>query len=324
MFDEAGKNEFRDRLVEMAKNALLLAIDTKGEVTYVHEKIIEPDDFALNVKMRKFGGVEKELRLHVGGKEVLEEDVADGRIVYKCPLSTVAYIKVRHEDGASSLDFCSSHGFSYKLSLDPYEADYLLSSVLHAIQISEEADTAPSVYIEPANLAMKIHGHSVDMDSIFEVPLKKELEEALKDKDVHNARLKELIFDASINMTLRGIEYDPKFVNALFELLAKYAETLKNVEADPNSYKEYLSYQPGSEGNSIGKEVFEIYQGIPPLLSLVKNCLFWRYSLPDPVIFNNQIEILLALAGSRNSVVSVMASFTLRSLLKVHYRLTTS
>eukprot|EP00826_Nyctotherus_ovalis_P015407 TRINITY_DN14374_c0_g1_i1.p1 TRINITY_DN14374_c0_g1~~TRINITY_DN14374_c0_g1_i1.p1 ORF type:complete len:142 (+),score=21.14 TRINITY_DN14374_c0_g1_i1:2-427(+) len=125
-------------------------------------------------------------------------------------------------------------------------------------------------------------------------------------------------------MTLRGIEYDPKFVSALFELLAKHVEILKNVEADPNSYKEYLSYQPGSDEDSVGKEVFEIYHGIPPLLSLVKNCLFWRYSLPEPAIFKNQIEILLALAGSKNSVVSVMASFTLRSLLKVYHRLTTS
>lgn len=317
MLTEKDRNEFKECLAEMTRN-LLLSIEMKTETAYTSEKVLEPDEFAFPVQLKKFAGISKQLKLHVRPNEIIEEDIKDTRVVYRYLLSSIRYIKVKHRKDYHKVVLCSSHGLHYKLKLSPHEADYLLSSVLHAIQGREEAESRfPSVFIEPANLALKVHGHSVDMDSLFEIPLKKELEEAMREKDVHSGKLRELVFDAALNMTFRGIEFDAKFVFALFELLAKYAEALTKAESDPNSYELYLAHKPKIDGDTVGKEVFEIYQGIPPLLSILRKCLPWRSSLPDNVTFKSQTEILLALASSRNSAVSIMASLALKSVLKV-------
>jgi hypothetical protein len=312
--NERDRIEFRDRLVEMAKKTLLFNIETKGEMNYVDEKMMEPDDFALEVKVVKFAEIEKYLKVHVGANEMFEEDIKDNRIIFKYPLNFINYIKVKHRKEFHKVNFCSSHGFSYKLKLNPYEADYLILGILHAIQIKEDTDlSTPLVFIEPIDLGIRIHGRTPDMDSsLFEIPLKKELEETLKDKDIHNQKLRKLILNAAMNMTFTGMEYDGRFVQTLFEFLAKYTEIIKKLEVD--SYDQYLNY---NKKNPENKEVFEIYQGISITLSLLKNCLYWRTTLPDISTFKRQIEILLALSSSKNSAISIMSSFTLRSLLKV-------
>jgi hypothetical protein len=311
VLNEKGRIEFREGLQEMAKNMLLMNIEVKEEIAYDNERVEET--FALTKKTKKFAGVEKMLRIYVCGNELIEKDIKNNIIIFRYPLNSIGYIKVKHKKEYAVLRLYSSHEVRYKLKLNYYEADYLLSSILHGIQVNEGSDSyIPSIFIEPANLSLKVHGHSIDVDSVFEIPLKKELEEALKEKNKLDPKLKELIFDAALNMTFRGIEYDSKFVNTLFDLLAIYTEAIKKIESDPNSYEEYLTYQSN-------KEVFEIYQGIPPLLTVIRNCLFWRTTLPDT--FKTQIEILLALAGSKNSAVSIMASLTLKSVIKVLVRI---
>jgi len=297
----------------MAKNMLSMNIEVKEGIGYENERV--DDAFALTTKMRKFSGVEKMVRIHVLNNELIEEDVKSNRIIFRWALKSIRYIRMKHKKEYNVIRLCSNHEVKYKIKLNQYEADYLLSSILHSIQNNEASDPyIPPIFIEPANLPLKVHGHNTEMDSIFEIPLKKELEEASKEKNILNPKLRGLIFDAALNMKFRGIEYDSRFVNMLFDVLAVCSEVLKKIESEPNSYEEYLSYQP-KDDKGTGKEVLEIYQGILSLLTVIKNCLFWRSTLPDT--FKTQIETLLTLTGSKNSTVSVMASLTLRSALKV-------
>jgi len=315
--DEKDRIEFRDKLVEMAKSMLLLNIETKGETNYMDEKMVDPDDFALEAKIVKFSGIEKHLKIHVGNSEIFEEDIKDNRVIFKCPFSSINYIKVKHMEEFHKVAFCSSHGFSYKLKLNPYEADYLISNVLNAIQIKEDNDLfVPSVYIGPLDAGIKIYGTNVDMDTSFESLLKRQLEEALKDDGIqnqkHRQKLRKLMLNAAMNMNFRAIEYDAKFVQTVFEFLAKYAKTIRKTEVD--SYDQYLKY---NEKGEAGKETLEMYQIISVTLGLLRNCLFWRTTPPDITTFKRQIGILSILTNSKNSAISIMSSFTLRNLLKV-------
>jgi len=315
--EEKDRIEFRDKLVEMAKSMLLLNIETKGETNYMDEKMVDSDDFALETKIVKFSGIEKHLKIHIGNAEIFEEDIKDNRIIFKCPFSSINYIKVRHMQEFHKVVFCSNHGFSYKLKLSPYEADYLISNVLNAIQTKEDNDlSVPSVYIGPMDAGAKIYGSNLDLDSPFEVVLKKQLEEALKDDGIqnqtHRQKLRKSMLNGAINMSFRGIEYNAKFVQVVFDFLAKYAKIIRKIEVD--SYDQYLKYNKKDEA---GKEVFEMYQIVSMTLGLLRNCLFWRTAPPDIPTFKRQIAILSILTNSKNSAISIMSSLTLRNLLKV-------
>eukprot|EP01022_Parablepharisma_sp_SALTPOND_P011489 TRINITY_DN147_c0_g1_i1.p2 TRINITY_DN147_c0_g1~~TRINITY_DN147_c0_g1_i1.p2 ORF type:complete len:525 (+),score=74.54 TRINITY_DN147_c0_g1_i1:2885-4459(+) len=325
VFANEAAAAFIDLLKEIPKKTLSTLLTFKPEQSYAEEKLMEQDEFAIPLKVYKYAGLEKSLRLHVNANSFLEEDVKDNRVVLKYLLTSLSCIKVIRKKAHNTVVLCQAHGMQYKYHMKPHEADYLLANILHAIQTKDDTDFyVPLVLLESADFAMKIHALIGEMDSSFEGSLKKEIEEVAAHGDILDTKVRNSILDAALNANFKSLGFDHKFVALLFALLADLAQILLKLENDPtaiSSYEEYLAFLPKPEPESMpmdtGKLMYEVSQRIPPLLAVIRNCLFWRSSLPDIPTFQKQIEVLLSLSGSKNSVVSIMSALTLRSLLKV-------
>jgi len=329
MESESASQQIIDLLKELPKKFLGINLQFKIEQNCTEEKLLEIDDFSITTNAKKFGGFSKNLRIHTGPSSLLEEDLKDNRITLKFPLFSIIEILVKNKPDTVTLKLIQNHGNQYKISnLKPQEADYLISNILYAIQTKDDMDTLiPPIYIEPTEQSMKIHAMNGEIVPNFENSLKKELEDLIGKGNILDTKLRDLILDAALNMSFKSFGYDQKFMSVLFGILADLTQVLLKFENDPiaqENYKNFLKTktaisEPISEKMDSGKLLFEVSRRIPILLSLIKNYLLWRTAIPEISVLQKQIEILTSLASCRhNSIISIMASLTLRNLLKVN------
>ena len=327
MFPSESEGAVIDLLKEIPKKNVGISLAFKAEQSYTEEKLAEPEEFSVTAKLRKFGGVEKTVRLHVNTISFMEEDVKDGRVILKQALASLMFIKIKKETGGmNTLKLCLPHSVQYKCRLRTHELDFIVSSILHSLQTKDESDYyVPFIMLESAELSTKVYGLSGDVDSAFENSLKKEIEEATGQGELLDQRVKDLMFDAAFNANFKSSGFDGKFLALLFALLADLSQILLKLEKDPlalQSYEDFIA-KPSSAGEKkeeaadSGRVLQQVYLRLPPLLTVIKNMLFWRVALPDIPAFQKQIETLIALSGCRNAVVAINASLALRSLLKV-------
>ncbi len=325
-----------DLLKEMPKKHVGLTLEFKSEQNYVEDKLVEPEEFPVTAKLRKFGGLERTVRFHVNNTTFMEEDVKDGRVVLRQILTSIVFVSIkRKEGGMGVLKIRLPHNVKYKCCLKTYELDYVLSNILHSLQTRDETDCSlPYIMLEPTDMSIKVYGLNGEVDSIFENSLKKEIEEA-SSGDILDPRVKDLMLDAAFNANFRSSGFDSKFLALLFALLVDLSQVLFGLEGDPaalRAYEEYVkvtggkkkahAYGSKEETEKLkadpGRFLGEVYLRIPPLLTVIRNLLFWRTALPDLPAFQKQVETLIALSGSKNSIVAINGALTLRSLMKLN------
>ncbi len=266
-------------LKEIPKKNVGVMLTFKTEQSYAEEKVAEAEEFAVTACVKKFGGLEKSVRLHVNTTAFLEEDVKDCRVILKQSLASIMFIKIKRKGaGMNTLKLGLPHRVEYRCRLPTHELDYIVSNILHSLQTRDESDYyVPFIMLEPAELSTKVYGLGGDVDSAFENSLKKELEQATAQGDILDPRVRDLMFDAAFNANFKSSGFDAKFLALLFALLADMSQILFKLEGDPAALQ----------------------------------------ALPELPAFQKQAETLIALSGSKNSVVAINAALALRSLLKV-------
>ena len=69
----------------------------------------------------------------------------------------------------------------------------------------------------------------------------------------------------------------------------------------------------------IGKALLQMYGKIPPLLAVLRTVMLLRPIYPDVPSFANKFDNLLELTKSKDSILSFMASLTIRTLVRVYF-----
>ena len=290
------------------------------------------------MSIKKFTKLRRQVKLGVGIFYFIEEGIEDKKILFKCPLNSIAYIKIRHRKDFHVIKICDLNHFAYKVKLTSYEADYLLASIYHSIQSKENQAkdnqgkdsqikdnqtndneyNIPILLIEPMDLGIKVKGIPNDIDSAFDNSIKKEIEEAIGRGDVLDPKLRWLLMDAGINMNFKNQGYDSGFIASMFHLLNEYSKIINKLEKEENGYEKYETYkEEKADGDNTGKVMAETYQTVTLVLNIIRNSLFLRTSAPDTTTFLNQINTLFYFSTSKNSAISFMSSITLRTLLRV-------
>ena len=266
----------------------------------------------------------KYLRIRIDGNFFVEEELKENKVIMKQDLTNVICIQIkRYPEDMCAFYLCFPHNVTCKYILNFNEFGYLLSNIIHFMQIKEEIDSIPLIFMHPGNVTGKIYGFS-EGDATYEACLTKEIEEGILIESL-DSRFQDLLIDAAINLNFKNVNLEGKLLGKIFEYFGNLLQIISQFENDPTSMQAFKNYYSTLGKNSSepvvasGSTLYEIYLRFTPLLIIVRYMLMWRIVLPEKPIFEKQIDTFLALSRSQDPIMSILSSFALRTLFRVRY-----
>ena len=310
-------------LKESTLNFLGLKLEIKTEESFSFPLFQTDDEYSIPATIKTFDGSQKNMLIHLDTHFLIEEDIKDHAILAKYDLSTIVCIIVRRESQAStSLEIFYPHEVSFKFWLENNALDYLISLIIHNLNPQPNVDSAPTILMDPINLKKVIYAFD-ESDSSFEVALMQEIEDVFSLEQFLDPKTQDLLEDAALNISFKSLGYDSKVIGSLFRLLRDMMLELMKLESNKDALDAYDTLlaalgkpleKPIPES---GQMLFILYQRLPPLLAIIRNIVLWRSNLPEITIFQEQVETLVNLSISKDSIIACEAVHTLRVLLLV-------
>lgn len=310
-------------LKESSFNFLGLKLEIKSEESFSFPLFQSNDEYSIPSSIKTFDGNQNDVLIHLDTHFLIVEGSKDHAMLAKFDISAISCIIVRRESQSmTSLELCYPHDISFKLWLENKALDYLLSFIIHNVNSQPNIDSAPTILLDPINLRKVIYAFG-ESDSSFEVTLMQEIEDVFSLEQFLDPKTQGLLEDAALNISFKSLGYDSKIVESLFRLLKDMMLELMKIESNNESMEAYnyllasLGKQPEKPIPEPGQTLYILYQRLPPLLAIIRNIALWRSNLPDMIIFQEQIEALVNLSISKDSIIACEAVHTLRVLLLV-------
>jgi len=337
VLDNDSTETIAEILKEYPKKMIGINFPVKTEYTYNDKKIVNAESNSISTKFNRIDGITKEIRIHIDQNTIIEENVENSKILRSQEFSNLSCIEISLKSPIlSQIKLFFEKGTQMlKYQLKSHECGFLISNIISTIfaNISSSSDknkddennnNFPIVLNENSKFkSRKIQGIQHDLDNLYTNSISKLITEIYNGGDyLHSPILSDLILDASINTGLKNEIFDPKYVQVLFGILAEFSKELKSLEENETAMQEYYDFiSKNKEPSKLQKGVYlyDLYRKIPNLLLYLRNQISLRNVIPEISIFKAQLDILLSLAGAKDSVVSFMASMTLRILLKVFF-----
>ncbi len=306
-----------DQVRTNPKKYLGITMPIKSEYSYLEKKVVDVEEFSVTAKSKRADGINKETIIHVDHSSIVEEDADTSNILRTQDISTLTGARVKRKTKApDTLKLTFSQGPAFRYHLRSYELDYLLANVLSSVLSKEDVDAAPILLRENAPKKLRIIGIPPDADTTYEISLNRAIAEACGCKDLMSETFESLLMEAALNV--RPKDYDPKFVATLFGALGELAQTLRGLETDEEAKKEYAEFLGKRPELAKGRSLLRMYRELPVFLYYLRSHICIRAGLTELSVYQKQLEILLSLAGSRDPLVSFMASLALRAFLRVY------
>ncbi len=340
VFDGDSINTIVELLNTLPEQSLGRAIPLQNELILKTNFMSDEDDFAVPMRVKLPGGLEREAQIHVSDLTVglppvlILEDSKSRTPVRAIDLPSILFISVDyHRKKKSSLVVSTVYRNKAKFRLDPHELDCVLASILGA---GEQSETTPVLLLPPVDEALKIFGFDADTSGVCGQSLVLELEEAAGVGKSFDPALHRLLVTLALNAGAKVPGYDLKLLDVLTGLLKEYFTVVAKAEseADPETgrVKEYDVFidlpkaerakhdsgiSPHHNRILLESSLYNAYSRMAPLLCCMRSLFGMRNAPADLDMYQGLSEVLLKVARCKNSLVAYLAASCVRSMLKV-------